>query len=271
MDKYKGMNGRRFRTEGLIETSLPVPYYAPAMPGATVLGADGQLYFSQKASASSAYEWLRASSSSRPRANIMANVNTSPTPYAPYFQIEGFVSDAAQSIVSINSTASLVLGRANGTNIGDNGAITPADTAVGALIFHGSDGTNLYPMARVNCLPGGTVGTQITPGRLQLGVRLNGSTGGVQNVLIISSDGNVQINNTTGTERLSVNGNIQVSDGGVMVGANPVVGSRKTGWTAPAGTASKSTFDTATVTTAQLAERVKALIDDLTAHGLIGA
>ena len=34
--------------------------------------------------------------------------------------------------------------------------------------------------------------------------------------------------------------------------------------------ATRSTFDTSTVTTTQLAERLKALIDDLTAHGLIG-
>lgn len=50
-----------------------------------------------------------------------------------------------------------------------------------------------------------------------------------------------------------------------------VVSSRKTGWAAVTGTATRTTFDTATVTTAQLAERVKALIDDLTSHGLIGA
>jgi hypothetical protein len=46
---------------------------------------------------------------------------------------------------------------------------------------------------------------------------------------------------------------------------------RQTGWTAPTGTASRATFDTATVTTAELAQRVHALIDDLTTHGLIGA
>lgn len=53
-----------------------------------------------------------------------------------------------------------------------------------------------------------------------------------------------------------------------------VVGARKTGWTAATGTATRTTFDTATVTLPQLAERVKALIDDLHAtagHGLIGA
>lgn len=34
-------------------------------------------------------------------------------------------------------------------------------------------------------------------------------------------------------------------------------------YVAPTGTASRATFDTATVTTEQLAQRVKALIDDL--------
>lgn len=50
-----------------------------------------------------------------------------------------------------------------------------------------------------------------------------------------------------------------------------VVSQRQTGWAAPTGTATRTTFNTATVTLAQLAERVKALIDDLLTHGLIGA
>jgi hypothetical protein len=50
-----------------------------------------------------------------------------------------------------------------------------------------------------------------------------------------------------------------------------VVGGRRGGWGAPSGTATRTGFDTATATTGQLAERLKALIDDLTAHGLIGS
>lgn len=50
-----------------------------------------------------------------------------------------------------------------------------------------------------------------------------------------------------------------------------VVTNRKTGWAAATGTATRTTFDTTTVTTANLAQRVKALLDDLIAHGLIGA
>jgi len=52
-----------------------------------------------------------------------------------------------------------------------------------------------------------------------------------------------------------------------------VVGARKAGWTAATGTATRTTFATSTVTLSQLAEHVKALIDDLisgTGHGLLG-
>jgi hypothetical protein len=55
-----------------------------------------------------------------------------------------------------------------------------------------------------------------------------------------------------------------------LVDSVQVVSNRATGWAAPTGTATRTTFVTSTVTTAQLAERVKALIDDLTTHGLIG-
>lgn len=46
---------------------------------------------------------------------------------------------------------------------------------------------------------------------------------------------------------------------------------RRTGWAAATGTATRTTFATSSVTTPQLAERVKALIDDLIAHGVIGS
>ena len=59
--------------------------------------------------------------------------------------------------------------------------------------------------------------------------------------------------------------------GALSVNANQVISTRRTGWVAPTGTATRTTFATSTVTLPQLAERVKALIDDLTTHGLIGA
>lgn len=57
----------------------------------------------------------------------------------------------------------------------------------------------------------------------------------------------------------------------LRIDGTKVVEVRKRGWGVPTGTATKSSFNTTTVTTAQLAERLKALIDDLAAHGLIGS
>jgi hypothetical protein len=57
-------------------------------------------------------------------------------------------------------------------------------------------------------------------------------------------------------------------------GLTKVVGPRISGWAPASGTATRSTFATSSVTLPQLAERVKALIDDLHAtsgHGLIGS
>jgi hypothetical protein len=52
-----------------------------------------------------------------------------------------------------------------------------------------------------------------------------------------------------------------------------VVGTRKTGWSIPSGTSTRTGFNTATATTQQVAEALRALIQDLhgsAGHGLIG-
>ena len=89
-----------------------------------------------------------------------------------------------------------------------------------------------------------------------LSVRINGS-------------GNVGIGTTTPSQKLDVNGSAKATS--FFVGTNQVVSSRKSGWSAPTGTATRTTFATSTVTLPELAGKVKALIDDLIAHGLIGA
>lgn len=69
----------------------------------------------------------------------------------------------------------------------------------------------------------------------------------------------------------SAAGNFNIATGkAYKVNAIQVVGGRVTGWTAPTGSANRATFDTATVTLANLAGAVKALLDDLRTHGLIG-
>ena len=67
-------------------------------------------------------------------------------------------------------------------------------------------------------------------------------------------------------------GNVNIVTGELRQGGVKVVGARDTGWTAFTNTTNKATsYDTATVTLQQLAERVAAMQAALTTHGLIGA
>jgi hypothetical protein len=61
------------------------------------------------------------------------------------------------------------------------------------------------------------------------------------------------------------------SNGNVSIAGTRILTSQRPGWTAATGTATRSTFATGSVTLSQLAEHVKALIDDLLSHGIIGA
>jgi hypothetical protein len=64
---------------------------------------------------------------------------------------------------------------------------------------------------------------------------------------------------------------INTATGEYRVNGTKVVGARDTGWTAMTGTANENTsYATGTITLVQLAERVKAIQDALTTHGLIG-
>ena len=79
---------------------------------------------------------------------------------------------------------------------------------------------------------------------------------------------------TAGTERVRITSsrmNLISGTGYYQVAGTDVVGPQRTGWSAATGTATRASFITSTVTLANLAERVKALIDDLIAHGLIGS
>ena len=82
--------------------------------------------------------------------------------------------------------------------------------------------------------------------------------------------------NGTTTEAMRINNVLVDARGGTFFGVAgvQVVSARNTGWaTFGAGASNKNAaaLDTATVTTAQLAQIVKALMDALIAHGLIGA
>jgi hypothetical protein len=69
-----------------------------------------------------------------------------------------------------------------------------------------------------------------------------------------------------GTERFTV-----LEDGKVRIAGAQVLGPRKTGWTAPTGTPTRTGFATGSATLQQVAEALKAVIDDLISHGILGA
>ena len=56
----------------------------------------------------------------------------------------------------------------------------------------------------------------------------------------------------------------------LLIDGTQVLTTRRTGWAAASGTATRSTFNTATVTLQVLAEHVKAMIDDNMTHGFYG-
>jgi hypothetical protein len=60
---------------------------------------------------------------------------------------------------------------------------------------------------------------------------------------------------------------LDASTSQLSIGGLKVVAARKTGWSTATGTASRASFDTATVSTSGLAQVVKAMLDDLHASG----
>jgi len=86
---------------------------------------------------------------------------------------------------------------------------------------------------------------------------------------VIQSDEPLAVARTRVSAPGQVAGNVITARDGVE--ANGVSLARSGGWGLPTGRADRRPFDTSTATTEQLAERLKALIDDLAAKGLLGA
>ena len=107
-------------------------------------------------------------------------------------------------------------------------------------------------------------GLRVTvPNKVQAGIFIGTGTRTAQADAVVRIDASATTN-----YGLDINGMLTASL--YAINGAQVVINRQTGWAAPTGTATRTTFNTGTVTLAQLAERVKALIDDLTTHGLIG-
>jgi len=131
-----------------------------------------------------------------------------------------------------------------------------------------------------NALLGQSSGAEITTGsyNIMLGNGAGTGLGNTTSLFIVESNGQRLLHGDIAASQLGI-GTAPSSHTlnlvtNLAVAGVRVVDARKTGWSTPAGTATRTSFDTATVTLENLAQRVKALIDDLhssAGHGLIGA
>ncbi len=111
----------------------------------------------------------------------------------------------------------------------------------------------------INC----DIDAYTSPGTLFNQVIQNGATQ-TEIDSLMPSGGSTFISYSGGSKRT------QISAGSIYVNDAQLVGATNTGWSAMTGTTNKaSVYDTATVTTAQLAGRVMALQAALTTHGLL--
>jgi hypothetical protein len=180
------------------------------------------------------------------------------------------------------------LGKSRIPNAGaiDGTALVNGDI-IGDYLWSGrfSDSGSAFA-ARVRALVDGVVSPTNLATRLRVSTVPNGSLV-LSDIIDITPAGNVLIGNTTGTDRLSVTGNISAT-GNFRVGSNQVLAARRGGWTAPTGTSERTTYATYTAPTITnpptqaevqaiathvqlLSRRLRALIEDGIAHGFIGA
>jgi hypothetical protein len=139
-----------------------------------------------------------------------------------------------------------------GTTGSVNGAVANNDN-LARVDFYAWDGSGFFPGAVFQLVANQAWTGSAHGGRLSVNVVANGATSTTEMLRFTSA-------------AMDLRNSAVLQSGGTQV-----VSSRKTGWTAATGTATRTTFDTATVTTELLAQRVKALLDDLISHGLIGA
>jgi hypothetical protein len=153
-----------------------------------------------------------------------------------------------------------------GVNIGTGGMGEVTGTIDTGCIFIGS----MIESAKVDLKNSVVIGDGAycsTDNTIVLGRGQDNASGLTPHNVVIGAFGSAS------ASRLQVTGDMELmqSTNAYKVNNLKVVGSRRTGWAASTGTATRTTFATTTVTLPQLAERVKALLDDLTTHGLIGA
>ena len=193
-----------------------------------------------------------------------ATTSTSTTTGAITAASLGVTGAIFANTVSANSYNLIPVGRGGG-NVNTN-------TAVGVNAgFSNTTGTNNSFVGRDAgvYIADGVTGLTISNNSCFFGVNTKGTQNATnENVFCYNATGNGSNTVTIGDSNITNN----FFRGALSLNGTQVISTRRTGWVAPTGTPTRTTFATSTVTLSQLAETVKALIDDLsTHHGLIGS
>jgi hypothetical protein len=243
------------------EVVTPAKMNLAAAPTATV-----SAIVDADVAAGAAIAGTKLASNSITNTQIKSDAAIAGTKIAPNFGSQNVVTTGSVSTGTTSPSAQLHITKAS---IADyNGAATDGQLGAGATaLIQQTAGTNTglaqlvfqpregQPFNRIACSGGSSPFMAFATNNTER-MRINSS--GQLGIGTASPDYLLDVNgvlNTTATYR--VNGTV-------------VVGARQTGWGAPTGVANRATFDTATINLELLARRVKALIDDLRSHGLIG-
>ncbi len=158
----------------------------------------------------------------------------------------------------------------SGTGIAAGQIVTGTGVTPGTRIISGSGTSWVVSQSQTVGTIGARVAMVFGAPALVIGTE-KGADGGTARALELQTDGTTRVTIAADGSKATFTGDVDLASAKVYrINNTQVVGGRVTGWVAPTGTATRSTFATSTVTTEQLAERLKALIDDLTTHGLIG-
>lgn len=244
-----------------VESSVGGTLFTNAPAYATVIGSQTNTALSL---GTNAIERLRIDGAGAVTANGAWTFNST---------IAGVTTLTATSIFGTLSTAS----QTNITAVGTLGSLTVTGTTTSGA-FSGP-------------LTGNVTGTILTAAQANItslgtltGLSLNGDVtlSAVTTKVIVGTSGIVFRDSTDTVTRMVVGGagasvDVSLNAGSLRINTvqdrlgSQLLSDRRTGWGAPTGTATRTGFPTSTVTLPLLAERVKALIDDLTTHGVIGA
>jgi hypothetical protein len=175
----------------------------------------------------------------------------------------------------------------SGTGIAAGQIVTGTGVTPGTRVISGSGTSWVVSQSQTVGATGARVAMVLGAPALVVGTE-KGSGGGTVRALELQTDGTTRVTIAADGSKATFTGDVDLASAKVYrINNTQVVGGRVTGWVAPTGTATRSTFATyagqdvsVLYTEAEvqaiddhvkvLSERLKALIDDLTTHGLIG-